>query len=282
MSSKKTNEVWYFIFFTLLWTWGFGFLPLLLHLTGTGPGTFLFYFGGGAPSVLGLFFVMRTYSKEERKDYFKRCFSLRLMGIRCTLFLICFFSLIALVGVVIGVKVLGAPMPEMAFIKLIQEKPWLLPLIILISIISGPLNEEFGWRGYALDKLLDKYGFYGASLILGLVWAIWHLPWYFMPGQSQYDLLKSSLWDAFLFIPSTILLSFVVTIVYLYTERSILAGAMTHMFCNLLTSQLLAPYSTEIATVIRYVEMLFFIAVILYSVNSKKFKEKLFNPKAIL
>ena len=275
MSNKKSKEVWYFFFFTLLWTWGFGFLPLLFNLTGTSLGTFLFYFGGGAPSVIGLFFVLRTYSAEEKRDYFYRCFSLRLMGYRCVIGLICFFTLIALIGVSVGVKILHAPLPEMAFVKLIMEKPWLFPFIIIISILSGPLNEEFGWRGYALDKLLDKYGFYGASLILGFIWAIWHLPWYFMPGQAQYDLLKSSVWEAFLFIPSTILLSFVVSFVYLYTERSILAGAMTHMLSNLMTSQLLAPYSTETGTVIRYVEMLFCIVVIIYAMASKKFNKNL-------
>ena len=275
IGNKKSKEVWYFFFFTLLWTWGFGFLPLLFDLIGTSLGTFLFYFGAGAPSVLGLFFVLRTYSPEERKDYFYRCFSLRLMGYRCLICLICFFALIAIIGVSVGAIVFGTPMPEMAFLKMIMEKPWMLPFIIIISILSGPINEEFGWRGYALDKLLNKYGFYGASLILGFIWAIWHLPWYFMPGQAQYDLLRSSAWEAFLFVPSTILLSFVVSFVYLYTERSILAGAMTHMFSNLMTSQLLAPYSTETGTVIRYVEMLFCIVVIIYAMASKKFNKNL-------
>lgn len=275
MGNKKSKEVWYFFFFTLLWTWGFGFSPLLFDLTGSSLGTFLFYFGAGAPSVLGLFFVFRTCSAEERRDYFHRCFSLRHMGYRCVISLVCFFTLTAMIGVSIGVKILHAPLPEMAFVKLIMEKPWLFPFIIIISIVSGPLNEEFGWRGYALDKLLDKYGFYGASLILGFIWAIWHLPWYFMPGQAQYDLLRSSFWEAFLFVPSTILLSFVVSFVYIQTERSILAGAMTHMLSNLLTSQLLAPYSSAISTSIRYVSMLFCMVIIIYATVSKKFKQNL-------
>lgn len=67
--------------------------------------------------------------------------------------------------------------------------PLIFPLVILISLISGPLNEEFGWRGYALDRLMAKFGFLKGSLIPGFVWAIWHLLWYFTPGQAQYALM---------------------------------------------------------------------------------------------
>ena len=61
-------------------------------------------------------------------------------------------------------------MPTMDFLYAIIKNPLMLPLVLLISLISGPLNEEFGWRGYALDKLLVRFGFLGASTILGFVW----------------------------------------------------------------------------------------------------------------
>jgi membrane protease YdiL (CAAX protease family) len=132
-------------------------------------------------------------------------------------------------------------MPGMDYIKALGRAPYLIFPIVLLSIVSGPLNEEFGWRGYALDKLLLCFRFFGASFILGFVWEIWHLPWHFMPGQAQYDLLQSSIFEALLFIPSVILLSFVVSFVYLKTNRSILAGALVHALGNLINSQLLSP-----------------------------------------
>lgn len=275
LTRKNTSKnLRYFFGFTLLWTWGFGFAPLILGLTGTGLGTFLFYFGGGAPSVVGLFFVFFTYSKVEKKDYFNRCFNFKRMGMKCLLLLILFFTLISIIGIYIGVNVMHTALPGMNFLDMIIDKPYMLPVIIIISIISGPLNEEFGWRGYALDKLLLKYGFYRGSFILGFIWSIWHLPWYITPGQAQYDLLQNSFWEAFLFIPSTILLSFVVNFVYISTNRSILAGAVTHMLSNLLTSQLLSPYSTSMSSSIRYVHMLFCFIIIIYTAASKNFKQK--------
>jgi membrane protease YdiL (CAAX protease family) len=50
----------------------------------------------------------------------------------------------------------------------------LLPQLIIILVIS--LGEEFGWRGYFLPKLQEKYSALVASLILGLVWGLWHFP----------------------------------------------------------------------------------------------------------
>ena len=264
------------VFFTvtLLWTWGCGFIPVMFGWTGTAIGTFLFYFGGGAPSVTALFLVFLTYPQEAVKDYFHRCFSFKYMGWKWPLITIGIFSVITMISLFAGVGLLGYEMPTMDFLYAILENPLRLFFVLLISLISGPLNEEFGWRGYALDKLLVRFGFFGASAILGFIWGIWHLPWYFTPGQAQYNLLQDSAVHAAMFIPSTMLLSFFVTFVYIKTKRSILAGALVHMFSNLIGSQLLAPYTTEISAVIRYTNMAFFGIVIFYAYCSKKFRRE--------
>ena len=46
---------------------------------------------------------------------------------------------------------------------------------------NGPVGEEFGWRGYALLKLQNKYGPLVASLVIGTIWGVWHLPSFFAP-----------------------------------------------------------------------------------------------------
>lgn len=276
MINKKSLDKRLLIFFvlTLLWTWTFGFIPVIFGFTGTPLGTFLFYFGGGAPSVVALFIVFLTYNKEQRKDYFHRCFSFKYMGWKWPLITVAFFTLITVVSLLLGVGVLEYDMPRMDYIHAVAKNPLNIILILLITIISGPLNEEFGWRGFALDKLLVKFGFFGASVILGFIWGIWHLAWYFTPGQAQYNLLQDSVFQAVMYIPSVILLNFGVTFVYIKTKRSILAGALVHMFGNLLGSQLLSPYSTEISSVIRYVKMAFFIVLVIYTIFSKKFKNE--------
>lgn len=263
-----------FFVLTLAWTWTCGFIPIILGLTGTGLGTFIFYFGGGAPSVVALFLVFLTYPKERKKDYFKRCFSFKYMGWKWPLIVFSVFALISFFCIYIGNCLLGYEMPGMDYIHIIIGNPLMLPLVILISIISGPLNEEFGWRGYALDRLMVRFGFLKGSLILGFIWSIWHLAWYFTPGQAQYDLLRDSVFNAVMYIPSVMLLSVFVSFIYIKTKRSILAGALVHMLSNLLGSQLLSPYTTEMSMLIRYVKIFFFVLIMLYAAFSKKFKEE--------
>ena len=48
--------------------------------------------------------------------------------------------------------------------------------LILVLLIGGPLGEEFGWRGLALPALEARLSPLWASLLLGIIWSIWHLP----------------------------------------------------------------------------------------------------------
>ena len=275
LTGKHKKHLILFFAVTLLWTWTCGFLPVILGIRGTPIGSFLFYFGGGAPSVTALFLVFLTYGKARRKDYFRRCFRVSGKTVKWLSYTALFFAAAAGLGLFIAVRLRGLPMPGMNFLKAIAANPLNLFLVLFLSVISGPLNEEFGWRGYALDPLLLRFGFVKANLLLGFIWAIWHMAWYFTPGQAQYDMLQKSLFDALAFLPSSIALCFVVTFVYIKTGRSIFAGAMVHMLSNLMGSQLLSPYDTEVGTVIRLVNILLCTAVAVYAVCSSRFQQEL-------
>ena len=60
-----------------------------------------------------------------------------------------------------------------------------LPVFLLAMIILGGGQEEVGWRGYILDPLEDRLGPLLGNLVLGVVWAVWHLPLFFIPYTSQ-------------------------------------------------------------------------------------------------
>lgn len=270
----STKYLVLFFALTLAWTWICGFIPVVFGFTSTGAGTFIFYFGGGAPSVVALFLVFLTYPKDKIKDYFRRCISFRQMGWKWPLLTFAIFAFLSFISIAAGVGLLGYEMPTMDYIRAVAANPFNIFLVLLLSLISGPLNEEFGWRGYALDSLLVRFGFLKGSLILGFFWAIWHLPWYFTPGQAQYNLLKDSPFHALMFIPSVMMLSVFVSFIYVKTDRSILAGALVHMFSNLAGSQLISSYTTEISMLIRYTNMAFFLGVIVYTALSRRFKEE--------
>lgn len=63
------------------------------------------------------------------------------------------------------------------------------PLVILAAIlISTPFQagEEVGWRGFALPKLAARFGLRGASVVLGVIWACWHIPQFFIHQSDTY------------------------------------------------------------------------------------------------
>ncbi len=60
----------------------------------------------------------------------------------------------------------------------------LLPAVVTGLLISGP-GEELGWRGYALPRLQVAYGPLAASLLIGVVWGVWHLPIWLWSSSSD-------------------------------------------------------------------------------------------------
>ena len=90
----------------------------------------------------------------------------------------------------------------------------------------GPLGEEFGWRGYALPRLLDRFSPIVATLILGVIWAVWHLPAFYFPGMPQSQL------NVPLFFVGAVSVSLFMTWSHLRSRGSILLAILIHLTAN--------------------------------------------------
>ncbi|MFX0082295.1 MAG: lysostaphin resistance A-like protein [Candidatus Hodarchaeota archaeon] len=101
---------------------------------------------------------------------------------------------------------------------------------IVIFFLAGPFQEEFGWRGYMLDRLQIQFDAVSSSLILGFFWSGWHLPLFFMIGTPQYN-------QAFLsFFFQVIIISVLFTWLHNNTKRSIFIAMIFHTTTNMVNS----------------------------------------------
>jgi membrane protease YdiL (CAAX protease family) len=69
----------------------------------------------------------------------------------------------------------------------------IVPLIIILTVLAG-MGEEFGWRGFAMPRLQMRYNALVSSLIIGLLWGIWHTPLFLTEGTIQSKWLAEVGW----------------------------------------------------------------------------------------
>jgi membrane protease YdiL (CAAX protease family) len=102
-----------------------------------------------------------------------------------------------------------------------------LPLFLVVLFLTDGLGEELAWRGFALPRLLASYNAFVASLILGVLWAAWHLPLVWTEGGPLY---QQPFWLLLLDITAK---SILFTWVFLHTRGSVLLAALLHATTNL-------------------------------------------------
>jgi membrane protease YdiL (CAAX protease family) len=111
---------------------------------------------------------------------------------------------------------LGAPGP-------IRIQPISTLSVVVFVLVAG---EEIGWRGFAMPRLTVRVGWVTASVIIGSLWAFWHLPLFFMAGMPQYG-------TPFLpYIGYTIGLSVILSALTLSTSGSVVIATLFHGAVN--------------------------------------------------
>ncbi len=113
-------------------------------------------------------------------------------------------------------------------LSVVSNPPFALIAFLVILFTAGPLQEEFGWRGYALPHLQARFNALTSSIILGFFWWLWHLPAVFIPGRFMTN-------DLVVFLSLSVVItlaSILFTWVYNNIGGSILAAILTHASMN--------------------------------------------------
>jgi uncharacterized protein len=170
------------VFFALAfaWSWVCWLLSSVIRPQFPSLAGALFLAGGFGPSLAAIAVVTYVGGRKGLRDWFVRCLQWR-VGWRWLA--IAFFLPLAVMALAAAVHVaLGgtlAPSPAVGLGLLAAAN------VVLMLLLGGPLSEEFGWRGYALPALQERYGWRVASLILGVVWGMWHLPLFYIANTVQ-------------------------------------------------------------------------------------------------
>jgi uncharacterized protein len=192
----------------------------------------------GLLGAFGPFFaaLIATAIYEGRAGFsmlFRRLVTWR-VGIQWYLFVLFWPAVFSLTKTGIAV-VLGSAVPDFSqppFVQLYPLPPELLdtlPFVVFLPfiflqqmLIGSSMGEEPGWRGYALPRMQANQNSVHASLLLGLLWSIWHLPLWLTKDHSMAESFGG--WSMFSLVATTILFTWI----YNNTKSSLLLALLFH------------------------------------------------------
>jgi membrane protease YdiL (CAAX protease family) len=225
---SRKNNVWVFMLVTFGFSWLFWIPDALIAQNiwqaPEGVKNFLsgpFNLGPWGPLFAAIAVTFMYQGRSGVKDLLKRGLMIRLGK--------WWWVILLLFPVLIGSSLflaiaLGDSPPE--FPALAQ--PIALPIaLIYIFFLGGPLQEEFGWRGYAFEHLRGQYNALTASIIADLMWGLWHLPLFFVPRAEFY--YNRPVWGLLL---TTTLVGIIMAWLFVNTRGSVFAAMLGHTMFN--------------------------------------------------
>ena len=228
------SSLWLFFGAVFCWTWFFWILAAALATSALSPlGIALEVLGLLGPMLGGISFAYFTLSKEGWIEYWSRIVDPR--RIRAKWYLIIFFLVPGLYAVAVLLDVAsGGSAALLAGEKMTPflSAPATIAPFLFGVLIYGPLPEELGWRGYALDRLQARWNALVSSLVLGAIWSLWHLPLFFIRDTLFHSQGAWSSWF-WLFVVLVVPTAVIYTWIFNNTRRSTLAAILFHFMSNL-------------------------------------------------
>ena len=218
-----------FFLFTFGWSLVFWFLTVVLGGIDQFPGSILQYVGGAGPLIAALILTHFFERPPAQKDFWSRTFDPRRIPPRWILAALLIHPVILLVVTAVDIALGGTLQMKTDSLTSLGA---VINLVFFVFVF-GPLPEEMGWRGIGYDRLQRQMNALAASLILGTVWAAWHIPLFLIDGTFQNQLGFGS-FRFWVFLASNIPLTVIITWVYNHTNRSILSAALVHFSGNII------------------------------------------------
>lgn len=213
-ASRQRFPLDYFLLVTALtipfWVFGGKLLPIPVKLPVSAlalinpmlAAVILTYRRAGLAGVKALFKKPLDYDKIQRKIWYLP---------------ILFLSPAIMVLTYVIMRIVDRPLPD-------PQVPWLMaPVFVLVFFIAG-IGEELGWMGYAYDPMENRWGALKAGVVLGLIWALFHL----IPDLQNGQPASWILWHRL----GTILTRVLMVWIYNNTGKSVFGSVLFHAMTN--------------------------------------------------
>jgi uncharacterized protein len=120
--------------------------------------------------------------------------------------------------------------------------------VLAYTLMSGPLSEEFGWRGFVQPRLRLRYGRVRTAVVMGIAWGLWHVPLFFLTGTGQHAKGLFSLQGA-LFFAGLFPLCYTILFVTEHLRGGVCGAVLVHAAWN--ASDALMPDHGDDGAVVR-------------------------------
>lgn len=205
----------------------FGFAPALAVAAGLLPPAWI-QLGALSASLAAIVLVLVEGRKGGLRELLSRALIWR-VGIQWWIFAL-FYVIVPSVAALYLYQLLGGPAVDWSGLEPLYK---VVPMFIFLTLAAG-IGEEFGWRGFLLPRLQARHNALVSGLIVGVAWAAWHVPMFFIEGTSQYEQgLAGGLLPAILgYAAFVIVQSVQFTWLFNNTKGSVLMAAVFHGASN--------------------------------------------------
>ena len=235
------------LFFLLayLFTWVFWIPAVFIP---ENAGAILMVIGLFAPAVVSTLFVLLSGSDALKKDLRNKIIGFYKVNWLNVFFAVLVFAVIVVCSIFLSLA-FGQSLSQFSFTDDFSFTGVGIGNALL-TITLASIIEEVGWKGYCEDSIGNYMNWFWESLIFGVLWSFWHFPLIFIKGTYQAGLMVNPMYVVNFFI-SGIPLGFIITWVYLVSDRSILACMVFHLFVNFMQEKIaMTPETKCVETVV--------------------------------
>ena len=235
------------LFFVLayVFTWIF-WIPAIYLPESISP--LLMLVGLMAPAIVSTVFIMMSKSDALKQDFKNKMLGFYKVKWLNVLWAVIVFAIVIVCSIMLSLP-FGQSLGQFSFTEGFSfTGVGIAGAFITITIAS--IIEEVGWKGYCEDSIGNYMNWFWESMIFGVLWSLWHLPLIFIQGTYQAGLMVNPLYVINFFV-SGIPMGFVITWVYLESDRSILACMIFHFFVNFMQEKIaLTPETKCLETIV--------------------------------